>query len=191
MTQPPVQAVVLGCSAGGLAALQSLLPRLRSNLAIPLILVSHTGAGDVSLLCELLSSCVSMPVIEARERTAAAPGTLHVAPAGYHLLVEYDRRFALSVDEKICYSRPSIDVLFETAARVYRDRLASVIMTGANSDGSAGARAVRAFGGTCIVQDPKEAEVAAMPQSVIDQAGADHVLPLAGIADLLNRIIDS
>ncbi len=183
MSSMPAKAIVLGCSAGGLTALQILLPRLRCDLPAPLILVSHTGSNDVSLLCELLSSCSKLPVMEARERYRPTAGMLHVAPAGYHLLIERDHRFALSVDDKICYSRPSIDVLFETAAITYGAGLACVLMTGANHDGTAGASAVRRRGGICIVQDPVESEVATMPQSAIDQAGADQILPLAGIAN--------
>ena len=114
--------------------------------------------------------------------------TIHLAPAGYHLLIERDRCFAYSVDEPVHYSRPSIDVLFESAADAYGAGLAGVMLTGASPDGAKGLMRIRQAGGLAIVQDPAEALASAMPQAALDQAGADHCLPLARIAPLLNEL---
>jgi two-component system chemotaxis response regulator CheB len=113
---------------------------------------------------------------------------VHVAPAGYHLLVENDRHFALSVDEHVRYSRPSIDVMFGSATDVYGESLIGVVLTGANSDGAEGLARIRRRGGTAVVQAPESAEAAAMPRAALESAGADHCLPLEAIAPLLNRL---
>ncbi len=184
----PVEAIVVGCSAGGLRALQRLLADLRPALPVPVIVVCHTGSEDVGLLCELLSRHSSMPVIEARERTEPARGVVHIAPSGYHLLMERDRSFSLSVDPKVCFVRPAIDVLFESAADAYGTGLAGVVMTGANEDGAAGLRTLRQHGGIALVQDPAEAEAAEMPRAALALAGADHVLPLPELGPMLNQL---
>lgn len=183
-----VDLVVVGCSAGGLRALHVLLGGLAPRFATPLALVCHTGSEDVSLLCELLARTCPLPVVEAAERSAPQPGQVHVAPSGYHLLLGRDGRFALSVDARVGFSRPSIDVLFESAAIACGARVAGVILTGANSDGAQGLRRLRENGGIAIVQDPADAEVDVMPAAALAEAGADHCLALAQIAGLLNRI---
>jgi two-component system chemotaxis response regulator CheB len=182
------KAIVIGCSAGGLVALEHLLGGLLPGLPQPFLVCCHTGSSSVELMCELLARHAPMRVEEAREREVPAGGTVYVAPSGYHLLVESDGRFALSVDPRVSFARPSIDVLFASAAEAYGRGLAGVILTGANSDGAAGLAAVRDHGGLAIVQRPDDAESPAMPQAALDRAGADHCLPLAAIAPLLNRI---
>lgn len=186
MAQP--QAIVIGCSAGGLIALEKLFSALDPALAPAVVVCCHTGSSNVDMLCELLAMHSALPVAEAQERAPVTPGVIHVAPTGYHLLVETNRRFSLSVDERVSYSRPSIDVLFESAAEAYRDELVGVVLTGANSDGAAGLAAIRRLGGVAVVQDPSDAEVGAMPAAALATAGADHCLPLARIAPLLNRL---
>lgn len=181
-------AVVLGCSAGGLQALTRLFAGLDPRLPVPLIVVCHTGAEDVALLCELLARASRLPVEEARERERPRPGVIHIAPSGYHLHLERGGCFALSIDPRVCYCRPAIDVLFAAAADCWRARLLAVVLTGANDDGAAGLRAVRARGGTGIVQLPADAEVATMPEAALRVAGADQVLPLADIAAAINRL---
>lgn len=181
-------AIVVGCSAGGLAALQRLLPALDATLRSPVIICCHTGSADVSLLVELLRRVSALPVVEARERAPIVEATVHVAPTGYHLLVEEDLHFSLSVDGRVAYSRPSIDVLFETAADAWRERLVAVLLTGANSDGANGLATVRRAGGYAIVQDPADAESDVMPRAGLDIAGADACLPLDAIAVHLNRL---
>jgi two-component system, chemotaxis family, protein-glutamate methylesterase/glutaminase len=186
---PSPTLVVVGCSAGGLHALHVLLAGLASDFPLPVAVVCHTGSDDVTLLCELLGRTSALPVVEAAERRAPVLGTVHIAPSGYHLLIGDDGRFALSVDARVGFARPSIDVLFESAAAYGGPRIVGVIMTGANSDGAQGLKRVREGGGVAIVQDPSDAEVDHMPAAALAVAGADHCVPLREIASLLNRIV--
>lgn len=182
------QAIVIGCSAGGLTALEKLFAGLNPALPQPIAVCCHTGSSTVDLLCELLGEHANLPVVEAREREPLKGGVIHVAPSGYHLLVETSHQFSLSVDARVSFARPSIDVLFDSAAEAYRDALIGVVLTGANGDGAEGLKQIRGYGGLAIVQDPTDAEVPTMPQAALDIAGADHCLPLAAIAPLLNRL---
>jgi two-component system chemotaxis response regulator CheB len=184
---PPL-AIVIGCSAGGLSALEILLAGLDPRMAQTLIVCCHTASSDVALLCELLRGHSRLPVVEATERAPLRSGTVQVAPSGYHLLVEADRHFALSVDARVSFARPAIDVLFETAADAYRQHLIAVVLTGANHDGAEGLHKIRSRGGVAIVQSPADAEVATMPQAALDRAGADHCVALDAIAPLLNHL---
>jgi len=181
-------AVVIGCSTGGLKALRSLLGALRADLAAPVIVVCHRGSTeDREHLVELLAQAAPMPVQEPDERSRVRPNVVHLAPSGYHLLIEADETFMLSVDARVNFSRPAIDVLFESAAAVYRERLLAAVLTGANDDGAIGLKAVRARGGHALVQSPEEAEADRMPRAALQLAGADAVLTLAGIADRINQ----
>lgn len=182
------EAIVVGCSAGGLEALKILLAGLDPRLSQPLLVCCHSGADSVDLLCELLARVSTLPVVEAVERAPARGGVVHVAPSGYHLLVEADRCFALSADPRVSHSRPSIDVLFGAAADVWRRALIGVVLTGANSDGAQGLLQLRRNGGCAIVQSPADAMAKTMPQAALDIAGADYCLPLDAIALLLNRL---
>ncbi len=179
-------AVVIGCSAGGVRALGTVLGGLAPNLQVPVIVVCHVGSEDVDMLTDVLSVKSSLPVTEARERHRPEAGVVHVAPAGYHLLIETDGSFVLSADARVCYSRPAIDVLFTTAADHYRRQLLAVVLTGANEDGAEGLKAIRARQGLAIVQSPEEAEAPEMPTAALRIAGADHIAPLADIAPLIN-----
>ncbi|HEX7815633.1 chemotaxis protein CheB [Dyella sp.] len=180
------RAIAIGCSAGGLSALERLLHDVDPAISATVLVCCHTGSSDVGLLCELISRHTRLPVVEAVEREHARRGVVHVAPSGYHLLVEHDERFSLSVDPKVNFSRPSIDVLLSSAADAYRAALIGLVMTGANKDGARGLADIRRLGGMAIVQDPSDAEVPVMPQAALDIAGADHCLPLPAIAPLLN-----
>jgi two-component system chemotaxis response regulator CheB len=184
----PIEAVVVGCSAGGLKALHTLLSGLDADLPVPMIIVAHTASDDVGTLCQLLGRSSPLPVEEAQERHLPRPGCIYLAPTGYHLYLEQDGRFALSIDAKVCHVRPSIDVLFESAADAFGPRLAAIVLTGANEDGAAGLVAVRRHGGIAIVQDPEEAEVPAMPAAALAQAGADYCLPLGELAGVVNGL---
>lgn len=188
MSGRQVQAIVVGASAGGLRALHVLLRGLDRALPVPMVIVSHTGSSDMGVFCELLAHYSCLPVEEARERARPRAGVVHVAPSGYHLLIERSGRFALSIDAKVGFSRPSIDVLFESAAETWGSGLIAVVLTGANHDGAAGLLRVRRRGGIAVVQDPATAEAAAMPEAALALAGADHCLPLEAIAPLLNRM---
>ncbi len=181
-------AIVIGCSAGGLDALKILLAGLNRQLSQPVLICCHSGSATVDLLRELLARVCTLPVAEARERAPVCGGTVYLAPAGYHLLVENSRHFALSADPRVCHARPSIDVMFASAAEVWRDGLLGVVLTGANADGAKGLLQLRRRGGCAIVQTPKSAMASAMPQAAIDLAGADHCVPLDAIAPLINQL---
>ena len=181
-------AIVVGCSSGGLEALRILLAGLDPRLSQPVLVCCHSGSEAVDLMCELLARTSTLPVTEAIERHPVRGGEVQVAPTGYHLLVEGTRHFALSVDPRVCHARPSIDVLFASAAEVWRDTLIGVVLTGANADGAQGLLKLRRHGGCAIVQTPESATARAMPQAALDLAGADHCVSLDEIAPLLNQL---
>lgn len=175
--------VAIGASAGGLDALKIVLGGLPPGYPCAVVALLHSspryGGSQLDLL---LQRCCALPVSEAQPRQAARPGAVYVAPAGYHLLLERDLRFALSVDEKVSYARPSIDVLFDCVADACGAAAVGVILTGANDDGAAGLAAIRARGGLALVQDPDEAQAPQMPRAAIRLAGADGILTLGGLA---------
>jgi len=181
-------AIAIGCSAGGVDALQVLLGGLAPGLRQAVLVCCHSRSETTEIFRRVLERTSALPIAEAIERDIAHPGVVHVAPSGYHLLVESDLHFALSADARVNYARPSIDVLFNSAAEAWRDRLIGVVLTGANADGAAGLQRIRQFGGAAVVQSPADAEAAAMPQAALDLAGADYCLPLLDIAPLLNRL---
>lgn len=181
-------AIVIGCSAGGPDALCRVLGGLDSHLPQAIIACCHTGSETAELLCAMLARASRLPVAEAVERAPATGGMVHVAPAGYHLLLEGNRHFALSTEPRVNLARPSIDVLFASAAEAWGTALIGVLLTGANADGAEGMRGLRAAGGCAIVQSPDSAVAPAMPQAAIDRTGADHCVPLDAIAPLLNRL---
>lgn len=183
---PARRAVVIGGSAGGPAALQRLLPHLDPDLDAAVVVVIHLGLDGPDLLPSILDATSALPVVLAQERHPVVSGLVHVAPSGYHLLVDRDRHFALSADEKVCYSRPSIDVLFKSAGEAYQDALTGVVLTGASGDGADGLKRIRELGGVALIQEPAEAEVETMPRMALDRAGADLCAPLALIAARIN-----
>ncbi|MBX3623912.1 MAG: chemotaxis protein CheB [Rhizobacter sp.] len=188
MSAAGIEAVVIGGSAGGVDALAVMLPALPPTLPVPVIVVLHLPREKPSLLVEIFSRQCALPVQEAQDKAPIEPGNVYFAPADYHLLVDRGPSFALSVDEPVHYSRPSIDVLFETAADVYAEHLLAVVLTGASQDGAAGLAAVHRAGGTTVVQEPQEALSPYMPESALRTSPVDHVLPLAGIAQLIGGL---
>ena len=182
---PSIDAVVIGASAGGVEALLGILGPLRKGFALPIIVVLHLPNERRSQLAEVFARRVALPVLEAADKMAIEPGTLYFATPGYHLSVELDRSFSLSLEDRVHYSRPAIDFLFESAADAYGPRLAAVLLTGANRDGAHGLAQVKRQGGLTIVQDPDEAQVATMPQAALDIHQPDHILPIRGIGRLL------
>lgn len=181
-------AIVIGCSSGGLEALGRILAPLPPDFPLPLIVVMHMPQEDKSLLPEVLGKKCRLPVVEAADKDSIAPGRIYVAPPGYHLLVEGDETFSLSVDPKVNMSRPSVDVLFETAADTYGERLAALVLTGANRDGSHGISAVSAVGGLCMAQQPETAAASEMPACAIATGKVDVVLALDDIAEFLMKL---
>jgi two-component system chemotaxis response regulator CheB len=185
MSTHRLDAIVIGGSAGALEALSVLLPALPADTAVAIAIVVHLPPTKPSHLAEVLGNKTRLPVKEAEDKEPVAPGTVYVAPPGYPLLIEKMRTFALSTDELVHYSRPAIDVLFESAAEAYGDRLAGIILTGSNADGARGLAAIKRRGGLAVVQSPEGALVATMPEAAIAIAQADRVLPVEGIAALL------
>ena len=182
---PRVEAIVVGASAGGVEALLSVLGPLRSGFVLPIIVVLHLPEERRSQLAEVFARRLDMPVHEAIDKQGLAAGTVYFATPGYHLSVEQDRSLSLSLEDRVHYSRPSIDYLFESAADAYGSKLAAVLLTGANHDGARGLAQVKRRGGLTIVQDPQEAQVATMPQAALNIQQPDHVLTLNGIGRLL------
>jgi two-component system chemotaxis response regulator CheB len=179
------EAVVIGASAGGVGALMELLPALPRGYRLPVIVVLHVRSGRPNQLAEVFQHRVALQVREAGDKEDIIPGNLYFAPGGYHLLVENDRCFSLSCDPPLHFVRPAIDITMETAADAYGAQLAGILLTGANNDGAAGMAAIGKAGGLTVVQDPREAEVAVMPQEAIDLRAPDLVLPLDQIKRLL------
>jgi two-component system chemotaxis response regulator CheB len=184
----PYAAVVVGGSAGGMEALSILLAPLPADYPLSVLVAQHLHKSDDEYFARHLDARVSLHVTEARDKEAAEPGRVYVAPADYHLLVERGGTLALSIDPKVNWARPSIDVLFESAARAWADALIGVILSGANEDGAQGMRLIRDLGGRAIAQDPSTAEYAVMPQAAISIARLDIVLPPEAIGDLLVKI---
>lgn len=182
------KAIVIGTSAGGVEALTKLFKALRPGFSIPILVVQHISPSSDSYLVQHLNRISSVTVKEALDKTVIEPFHAYLAPPNYHLLIEEDFTIALTVDEKVSYARPSIDVLFETAARAFNRNLLGIILTGANSDGAYGASMLRKMGGYLIVQDPSTAHIATMPETAIQQAGADFITNLEGISQFLNRL---
>ncbi len=181
-------AVVIGSSTGGLNALRTILVNLRSDFMLPIIIVQHLSPDSENLLVRILDEQSPFDVREAEEKEKPEPGCVYVAPPNYHLLIESDRTFTLSIEERVNFSRPSVDVLFETAAEAYGSTLIGIILTGANNDGSNGMHRIRELGGFTIVQDPATAEAPSMPQAALEKTSIDLVLSLAGIAQFLNSL---
>lgn len=182
--------VVVGVSVGGLRALKVLLGALPRDFPIPVVLVQHRHRDSDAQLNEILQPAVALRVIEPEDKTALAGGSVFVAPADYHLLIEGDH-LALSTDAPIHHARPAIDALFESAADTHRERVIGVILTGANEDGALGLAAIKQRGGLAIVQDPATAEGRAMPEAALAAVEADHVTALEEIGSLLVRIVAS
>ncbi len=183
-----LEAVVIGCSAGGIEALSEILPSLPGDMPIPVLIVQHISPDTDGFLVHFLDESCPVKVKEAEDGEDIQPGIVYIAPANYHLLVEKDRSLSLSVDSHVNYSRPSIDILFETASWVYRENLVGILLTGANSDGSRGLKTVQEQGGLTVVQDPSTASAPFMPQSAFDLIKVDHSLPLEEITTLLRNI---
>lgn len=180
--QSGIEAVVIGASAGGIDAISVLLDALPKDFALAIVIVIHVPPANDNLLVEVLQPRCALPLNEAADKEAVRGGAVYVAPPAYHLLVEPDRSFALSVDAPVNFSRPSIDVLFESAAYAYRERLLGIVLTGANADGADGLALIRALGGKGWVQEPGTAVASMMPASAIERAGADQILSLPAMA---------
>lgn len=186
-----VDAVVVGGSAGAIDALGGLLGELPADFALPVVVVVHLPRQHPSLLAEAVAHRCRLPVHEAEDKAPLSAGVVHVAPPDYHLLIDAGPRCALSVEEPVNYSIPSIDVLFESAADVFGDRVAGVVLTGANDDGARGLAAIAAAGGPVFVQDPREASVPQMPEAACAACARATVAPVQAIGRALVALAGS
>jgi two-component system chemotaxis response regulator CheB len=187
MSESSYSAIIIGVSAGGVEALNELFPQLPKNFPLPILVVLHlnpTGA----FIPNAFYPPPGMTLREAEEKEAILPGVVYFAPPNYHLLVEDDETFSLSVEAPVCYARPSIDVTFMSAAEVYRKRLIGIVLTGANEDGANGLKRIKDLGGLTIAQDPKEAKTPTMPEAAIKIAAPHHVFNLKEIALFLTGL---
>jgi two-component system chemotaxis response regulator CheB len=183
-----IDAIVIGTSAGGVEALSMLLPALPASLRAAVLIVLHLPRERPSLLVEIFQPKCAVAVREAHDKDPVEPGTVYFAPPDYHLLVDDGPQLALSTDEVVHFSRPSIDVLFESAADWYQHRLLGIILTGANEDGAAGLAAVHRAGGITIVQQPATAHASLMVESALQRTPVDMVLTLDEIAGLFRTL---
>lgn len=178
--------VAIGASLGGTDALQVLLPALPGDFPAALALVLHRGRDSDESLIDFLQRNCRLPVGEAQDKTLITPGHVYVAPADYHLLVE-GNHFALSTEAAVAYARPSIDVLFESAAEAWGKAAIGVILTGTGQDGAQGLAAIKRYGGLTVVQAPATAERSDMPNGALATGMVDEILPLDEIAPFLAR----
>ncbi|MDO9512836.1 MAG: chemotaxis protein CheB [Bacteroidales bacterium] len=179
------QAVVIGASAGGLDALSLILSKLPVTFNKPIIIVQHISSSSDGYMTQHLNNLCHITVKEAEDKENILPGTAYIAPANYHILIDDNYQLCLSVDEKVNHSRPSIDVLFESAAYVYKELLCAVVLTGASADGANGCQKIEDYGGMVLVQDPKTASSRAMPEAAIKRTKNAKVLTLEEIAHFL------
>ncbi len=182
------RAVVIGGSAGGVEALTAILSRLERDFELPVLVVQHLHASDDGAFWRHLARVTTLSVVEPCDKECIQSGCVYAAPANYHMLVERLGTISLSVDARVNWSRPSIDVLFESAAVVWTEALVAIILSGANADGAQGICAVKAAGGLTIAQRPESAPSPTMPQAAIDTGAVDEVLPADQIGPLLGGI---
>ncbi|HXT08881.1 MAG TPA: chemotaxis protein CheB [Roseiarcus sp.] len=182
MSEPAPKAVAIGASAGAVEALSAILPRLPTDFGLPVIVVVHIPPDKKSLMAEVFRMKCEVDVREAEDKEPLVGGVVYFAPPDYHLLIEPDGAASLSNDEPVLFSRPSIDVMFESAADAYGPNLIAIVLTGANQDGAKGLRAVAEAGGTAIVQTPQSAFAPMMPQSALAEVPGALVLSLNEIA---------
>jgi two-component system, chemotaxis family, protein-glutamate methylesterase/glutaminase len=176
--------VVIGCSMGGMHALEVVFGALPADFPLPVTVVQHRYRTSNEGLPQFLRRRAKLDVVDTNDKQWLKPGTIYLAPANYHLLVERGE-LSLSVDEAVSYSRPSVDVMFESAADAYGSAVVGVVLTGANADGAKGAARIKRRGGFVIAQDPATAESPAMPQAAIDETSVDRILPLERIGPFL------
>ena len=182
------EAIVIGVSSGGMNAMKVIFSLLPKNFRTPIIIVQHMGARSDSQFIRLLNNQSNVSIKEADEKEEIENGNVYIAPPNYHLMIERDKTFSLTIEERVNYARPSIDVLFESAADAYQDKLIGVILTGSSSDGTAGLKKIKEYGGLTIAQDPKTAESGYMPASAITMVPMDFILSLEEIIKLLIKI---
>ena len=185
------KAVIIGGSAGSLEVLIKTLPELSADIDFPIIIVVHRKQGMDSLLTELLAKKTVLNVKEADEKEPILNGTIYIAPSNYHLLIETDYTFSLDYSEKVNFSRPSIDVTFQSAALAYKGGLVGLLLSGSNADGVNGLITISKYNGVSLVQDPSSAQVSYMPEQAILRANVANVLKIEEISVYINSLIST
>ena len=181
-------ALVIGGSAGSLNVLIEMFPMVKPGLNFPIIVVLHRKSGNESMLRELLQSKTKLSVKDVEEKSVLKESVIYIAPSNYHVLIEEDKSFSLDYSEKVNYSRPSIDVTFQSAAEVYRDELVCILLSGSNSDGTEGLKRVNALGGTAVVQNPKTAIMPYMPEVALASVSKSIVIDGDKMAIYINQL---
>ena len=179
-----IRLAVIGTSLGGFHALQTVLGGLPKDFPVPVVVVQHRRFEETELFAPLLATSVQLPVVEAEDKQPIKPGQIYVGPSNYHLLID-GTDLALSTEGPVMHARPSIDVLFESAAECFRETVLGVLLTGMSRDGTAGLKRIKQEGGFTVVQDPVTAEGRIMPAAAIDGAVANKILPLEKISSFL------
>jgi two-component system chemotaxis response regulator CheB len=182
------EAIVIGVSSGGLNAMKIMFSFLPKDFNTPIIIVQHVSPHSDNLWIEILNDQSNLIIKEADEKENIEKGKVYIAPSNYHLMIEKDKTFSLTIDERVNFARPSIDVLFESAADAYKSKLIGVVLTGSNHDGAKGLKRIKKYGGLTIVQNPETAESAFMPAAAIAFTQPDYILPLEKIIKLLIKI---
>lgn len=177
--------IIIGGSAGSLHVLMQILPELPLNKSLAIVIVVHRKSSDEETLEELIQLKSKTEVRPVEDKISLLPGYIYVAPSNYHLLFEKNNLLALDTSEKINYSRPSIDVSFESAAEVYKDKLTGILLSGSNTDGTKGLIAIKSNGGTIVVQDPNSAEMPFMPNYAIQNTTPDFILDIPQMIDFI------
>jgi len=181
-------ALIIGGSAGSLDVLLEIFPLLRNDIGFPIVLVVHRKASNESLLTDLLQSRTKLQVNEAEEKEFLTPGKVFIAPADYHMLIEEDGSISLDYSEKVNYSRPSIDVTFQSAAEVFKEKLVCILLSGSNADGVEGLKSVNNLGGKVVIQNPNTAIMPYMPQQAVINVKPHVVLDSQNMADYINNL---
>ncbi len=183
-----MSAVVIGGSAGAFEGITQILAALPAEFSLPIAIVLHVPAGKPSLLARVLDPYCVLPVGEVDDKQAIEPGNVYIAPPDYHLLVERTGHFSLSIDPPVHFSRPAIDVLFESAAEVYGPSLIGVLLSGANEDGALGLATIKRLGGVTIVQTLDSSRARTMPEAALKLSHPDHVLRVDEVGPLLAEL---
>ncbi len=187
-TESKYKAIVIGSSAGGMDALRIILSALPEDFSLPILIVQHVSPSSDNYITKYLDKLCKLNIKEADEKENIQVGKVYFAPPNFHLLVEKDNTLSLSTDSRVNFARPSIDILFETAAWAYGSSLIGIVLTGANFDGSNGLKIIKDFGGLTIVQDPKTAFSPTMPKCAIAATKVDHILPIDKIGEFLSSL---
>ncbi|AWK05523.1 chemotaxis protein CheB [Flavobacterium crocinum] len=180
--------VIIGGSAGSLQALLNILPFVENPVSFAIVIVVHRKNSDEQTLEDLIALRSKVNVKEVEDKVKLKTGFIYIAPSNYHLLFEKDETLSLDTSEKINYSRPSIDVSFESAAEIYGSELIGILLSGSNSDGTVGIKAIKQAGGTTVVQNPLSAEMSFMPNNAILHTSPDFILKTEEILEFIKEI---